>query len=271
MIPDAQTLMLPVLRVASHGEIWVVQAKELLAEEFGMSEADKRLRAPGAEITRFSQAFEQAVAALERDGLLQTTRRGFYETTEQGMQALAEGELPQATAAPVTPKPRPMDDYEERGRFVLVLLERLCETEMVVFKQLVAQVLQALGYDPDRSPTALFKVMDGTTAQGTIAVDRLGAVRAEVRMLRGPMDETVEEDQVVLVAAAMQASAAAGGILITTSRLTRKAVTAAEMARPPIVTIDGRKLARLMIQHEIGCVATDGPELWRLDEDAFKP
>jgi restriction system protein len=89
-IPDFQTLMQPVLsqlgtgRTTSPGEL-----RDLLAQQFLLSEAELAQRLPSQRQTTFTNRVAWALAYLKRAGLIESPERGKYRLTERGQEVLA--------------------------------------------------------------------------------------------------------------------------------------------------------------------------------------
>jgi len=63
-IPDFQTLMLPVLRIAAKGEVRISEAVEKLADEFGLSAEDRSHLLPSGKQTTFANRVHWAKSYL---------------------------------------------------------------------------------------------------------------------------------------------------------------------------------------------------------------
>jgi restriction system protein len=70
-IPDFQTLMLPVLRVAAAGEIRISDAVEKLAIEFGLSPVERSHLLPSGTKTTFCNRVHWAKSHLGKAGLVE--------------------------------------------------------------------------------------------------------------------------------------------------------------------------------------------------------
>ena len=90
-IPDYQSVMLPLLRLAEDGqEHSAREAVEKLADHFGSS-ADERteLLPSGAQAT-FDNRVGWARTYMKKAELLESTRRGYFKITHRGMQVLKQ-------------------------------------------------------------------------------------------------------------------------------------------------------------------------------------
>ena len=88
-IPDYQTLMLPVLKLAGDGkEHKFSQAVEALANEFALSAEERNQLLPSGSQTIFNNRVGWARAYLKQAGLLASPRRGFFTITRAGSDLL---------------------------------------------------------------------------------------------------------------------------------------------------------------------------------------
>jgi restriction system protein len=90
-IPDYQTLMLPVLRVASEGEIKVSACIARLANEFKLTDDKKNELLPSGRQTKFANRVHWAKTYLNQGGLVEVTRRGYFKATQRGHDVLVSG------------------------------------------------------------------------------------------------------------------------------------------------------------------------------------
>jgi restriction system protein len=88
-IPDFQTLMLPVLRVAAEGEIRINDAVGRLIEEFKLSPEEQSQLLPSGRQTTFANRVHWAKSYLGKAGLVELTRRAHFRITDRGLQVLA--------------------------------------------------------------------------------------------------------------------------------------------------------------------------------------
>ena len=151
------------------------------------------------------------------------------------------------------------------------LLDHLILMEPGDFEQLVGRLLGAMGYDnitvtrrsADGGVDVLADIEVGILRLRTaVQVKRMksNVQRPVVSQLRGDMMTLPDADQ---------------GMIITTSGFSAGATEVARVRNaPPIVLIDGDRLADLLIEHEIGAwverveiVAFDEERLWAEDEE----
>ena len=88
-VPDFQSLMLPMMRIASDGkEHSLGEARELLSIQFKLTDTDlEELLASGRQ-SKFSNRVAWAKSYLQQAGLLVSPRRGHFQISERGMNVL---------------------------------------------------------------------------------------------------------------------------------------------------------------------------------------
>ncbi len=92
-VPNYQSLMLPLLKFAERkgGETSTREAVEVLAKELNLAEDDLRKMLPSGIQSTFSNRMGWAATHLKKAGLLNATRRGFYQITDRGRDLIVHG------------------------------------------------------------------------------------------------------------------------------------------------------------------------------------
>jgi hypothetical protein len=88
-IPDYQSLMLPVLEVASKGETSVPLAEADIAARFGLSNEEREQMLPSGKQRVLHNRIHWAKFYLTKAGLLESPKRGRFVITAAGQQVLA--------------------------------------------------------------------------------------------------------------------------------------------------------------------------------------
>ena len=84
-IPDYQTVMLPLLRVGADGqEHSLREAIESLANEFGLSDEERKELLPSGGQATFDNRVGWARTYMKKAGLLESPRRGYFRITDRG-------------------------------------------------------------------------------------------------------------------------------------------------------------------------------------------
>jgi restriction system protein len=304
-IPDYQSLMLPLLRLAAQGEIRVRDAVRTLADQLGLSEDDRTQLLPSGGTTFGSRVY-WAKAYMVQAKLLEITRRGYFKATPRGLQVLATDpqrvdnqvlaefeefrqflersevrtpsgsltkETPSAVAAyDATPEER-IDDAHEKITKELhdQLLERILNSPPVFFERVVIDLIVAMGYGGSRADAGqrLGKSGDGGI-DGIVNEDALGLDIVYLQAKRYAQGNGVGEEAIRGFSGALLRRGASKGVFVTTSHFSdaaREFVKA--VAQQRIVLIDGDELTRLLVKHGVGIRTDRTIELKKLDLDYF--
>ena len=305
-VPDYQSLMLPLLKYTQirSAEVTTNEAVEFLAKELNLTEEDLRQMLPSGAQYTFGNRVGWAATYLKKAGLLQPTRRGYYQITARGYELLAKhpkiinvkllekypeflefkklkgtrvknGEsITEAKSIPdlstATPSEALEAAYENlRDELADELLAKLKATSPAFFEHIVVELLVKMGYGGSRSDAgrAIGKSGDGGI-DGIIKEDKLGLDVVYIQAKR--WDNTpVGRPDVMQFAGALQAQRANKGILITTSRFTDEARSYVSQIGSKIVLIDGEQLTSLMIENDVGVSTLSLYPVKRIDSDYF--
>lgn len=302
-IPDYQTLMLPVLKLASdEKEYKFSQAVEDLADEFSLSMEERNELLPSGSQAVFNNRVGWARSYLKQAGLLASPKRGFFTITEKGIGLLKtnpkkiditvleqypefiefknrkkdknETDTQQVEASTkrdsnLTPEDALASAYKKlRSTLESEVLSSVKESAPSFFERLVVDLLVKMGYGGNRQDAgkALGKSGDGGI-DGIINEDRLGLDVIYIQAKR--WEGTVGRPEIQKFAGALQGQRARKGVFITTSSFTNEAREYASMIESKIILIDGEHLSRLMVEHNVGVSRVGQYDVKKIDSDYF--
>src|ERR1700754_3738609 len=91
MIPDFQTIMLPLMHLLQDGRPCPLNdVMQGLIEHFGLAEADLQVKVPSGQQPLFKNRVTWAISYLKNTGLIYYPQRGVYKITEAGSELLKE-------------------------------------------------------------------------------------------------------------------------------------------------------------------------------------
>jgi len=305
-IPDYQTAMLPLLRLANDGdEHRFRDAIEHLAQEFVLTDQERSEMLPSGSAPIFDNRVGWARTYLKQAGLLTSPKRGVFQITERGKLLLAESPAQinvatldqfdefrafrtrrrdtatenspsvqqpaeeQVTSISQTPEDQLAFAYRRlRTELELDLLEQVKSVTPAFFERLVIDLLVGMGYGGSRQDAgrAIGKSGDGGI-DGIIKEDKLGLDVIYVQAKR--WEGTVDRPEIQKFAGALQGQRANKGVFITTSAYSREATEFANLINTKIILIDGQQLAAMMIDHNVGVSTVGMYELKKIDADYF--
>lgn len=300
-IPDFQTIMLPLLKLAGDGQIhYIHDAVEALSIEFSLSEEEKTKLLSSGQQPIFYNRVGWARTYLKKAGLLEDPRRGYFQITDRGKATLAESpdridmkylrrfqeyiEFRKATRESgdieveedgdldeLTPEEALEDAYQRiRNDLADELLEYVLKSTPGFFEKLVVELLVSMGYGGSQRDAARAVGQSGDEGiDGIIDEDRLGLDTIYVQAKKWKTDSSVGRPEIQKFVGALQGKKARKGIFITTSRFTQDARDYAGAIDTKVVLIDGKRLSELMIDYGVGVASRTTYEIKSLDTDYF--
>jgi restriction system protein len=295
--------MLPLLRYAADGaDHQLKEAVAALAKEFQLTEEEKNEYLPSGQQTVFQNRVGWARTYMKKAGLLASPRRGYLAITERGRSVLGENpaaidvsflerfpefiefkalrhekeeESPAAgtAAAPdigKTPHEALEAAYDRlRSELAAEILSTIKVSEPAVFEEIVVDLLVKMGYGGSRKDAGQAIGRRGDEGiDGIIKEDRLGLDIIYIQAKR--WDATVGRPEIQKFAGALDGQRARKGIFITTSDFSRDAEDYVSRIDKKIILIDGKTMARLMIDFGVGVTSVSTYEVKKLDSDYFE-
>ena len=300
-VPDFQSIMLPLLEYMSDGQIRsIAETVESLADEFQLTADERTELIPSNRQTKFYNRVSWAHIYLARAGLLERQRRGYYSITEPGRSVLTskparidihflqqfpsfvefrdtKPEVNATEAATVEPTPTKtpeevMDDaYQEiRDNLAQELLAQVMKCSPAFFERMVVELLVKMGYGGSRSEAARAVGQTGDGGiDGIIDEDRLGLDTIYIQAKRWDGNSSVGRPEIQRFVGALMGRRARKGIFITTASFSADGRAYVNNIDFKVVLIDGKRLADLMIDYDIGLTNVLTYQLKRIDSDYF--
>jgi restriction system protein len=276
-------------------------AHEAVADVLGISAEDRQVLLPSGAQPIYKNRAGWAYDRLKRAGLSSSPRRGYWQITQQGLdflgrhpqpldpaevERLAVGFIdvrlrPPAAAglvaddmsicgagsfATASPDDRLAEALSElRSAVGAELQETLGKVSPAFFEAIVLDLLHRMGYGANRSDLQRVGGSGDGGIDGVISLDKLGLEKVYVQAKR--WQQAVGRPEVQAFYGALAGQRANKGVFITTSGYTAQAVDFANSVER-VVLVDGRRLAELMIDHEVGVTAR-ALKVPRFDSDYF--
>lgn len=298
-IPDYQTLLLPLLRLAAADKAkTLIEAEELLANEFSLTETERIQRLPSGQQTVLRNRTGWASFYLTRAGLLDKPKRGVFYATQAGRKlaasdvtslsldellgipqfaefymrkpSAAPAESTSPTASEKTPDESLQEAYDAlRAELASELKDRLHGGSPEFFEQFVVDLLVAMGYGGSRQDAGerIGKSGDGGI-DGIIKEDRLGLDTIYIQAKR--WQGSVGRPEIQKFVGALQGQRARKGVFITTSTFSNDARSYVDNIDTKVVLLDGDQIAELMIDHGVGVTPVSTFIVKRVDSDYFE-
>lgn len=169
-----------------------------------------------------------------------------------------------------TPEERIENAFTELRETLLADLQaKLATVNPFRFEQIVLDLLVAMGYGGSRKEAAEVTRKTGDEGiDGVINEDRLGldVIYIQAKRWKG----NVGRDEIQSFVGALAGKKASKGVFITTSNFNSNATNYASGLQQKVVLIDGRRLAELMIEHDIGVAEEHAYSVKKIDSDYFE-
>ncbi len=299
-IRDFQSFMLPLLQfTADQQEHSLREAIENLAQAFQLSEQERKELLPSGQQAVFDNRASWASTHLKKAGLLESTRRSFFRITQRGLDVLSQnpsridiklleqfpefvefrgsGKKDKGVAAEIeleanghqTPEELLEYGYQKiRQDLAQEVLNRVKASSPSFFERLVVELLVRMGYGGSRKDAGEAVGKSGDEGiDGIIKEDRLGldVIYIQAKKWEG----AVSRPEIQKFAGALQGQRAKKGIFITTSSFSNEARDFASRIDSKLVLIDGKQLAQLMIDNDVGVSKVSSYEIKKIDFDYF--
>lgn len=300
MIPDFQTIMLPLLQILSdRQEHSTIETNEKLAYHFNLTETDLNEFLPSGVQKTFPNRVAWAKSHLRMAGLIENTKKSIFKLTDAGMQFLEFNPneinvktlrtLPTYLERTANGRSKEEETTEEQSNFVnsdtpeeileksylsirknlaQELLLKIKSCSPAFFENLVVELLVKMGYGGSIKDAGRSIGRSGDEGiDGIIKEDKLGLDVIYIQAKR--WENVVGRPEIQKFVGALAGQGAKKGVFITTSRFTNEARDYQPRNETKIVLIDGGQLAELMIDHNLAVSTINIFEIKRIDTDYF--
>ncbi|MCL5991955.1 MAG: restriction endonuclease [Bacteroidetes bacterium] len=307
MIPDFQTIMLPLLEVLGDGQEHELQ--DLITQisiKFELTDDERKELLPSGNQEIINNRVGWSRTYLKKAQLIDKPRRAVYKITDKGKKVLASKpkridikflqELPEfkewqtsyqtsyqarkdensnshiEVGIESEKTPEELLDYSFarlKDELASDIIEKIKNCTPGFFERLVIDLLIKMGYGGSKKEAGqiIGKSGDGGI-DGIIKEDKLGLDTIYVQAKK--WDNTVPVGQIRDFAGSLLSKKAKKGIFISTSNYPKSAYDFVAQIEPKIILIDGKELADLMIEYNIGLASKSNYEVKKIDIDYFE-
>jgi len=300
MIPDYQSIMLPLLEFISDGKEYKMRnVTDELAIKFRVTEEEQKELLPSGVAPVFYNRTAWAKTYLKKAGLIDSPKQGIVVISKRGLDVLKkkpnsinvkflkqfsefvefqtakrEEEIETETSEEQsiqTPEESLETAYQKiRKSLASELLNKVVELSPAFFEKLVVELLVKMGYGGSIKDAGKAMGKSGDEGiDGTIKEDKLGLDIIYIQAKRWKPGNVVGRPELQKFVGALAGQGAKKGIFITTSHFTKEAIEYTPRNETKIVLIDGHQLAQLMIDHNLGCTPQQTYEVKKVDSDYF--
>jgi restriction system protein len=302
LIPDYQTIMLPLLKLASdEQEHSLRETTEALSKHFNLTREEKETLLTSGRKPIFYDRVGWARTYLGQAKLLASPRRGFFQITERGINFLKQNpeklndkilqqfaefkefvsrknKKSEKSVAEIiisvdnekTPEESLEIAYQTiRNSLASEIIDQVKSCSPYFFERLVVELLVKMGYGGTLQEASALVTRKGSDEgiDGIIKEDRLGLDIIYIQAKR--WENVVGRPEIQKFVGALAGQQAKKDVFITTSNFTKDAKNFADKIENKIILIDGEQLAEFMIDYNVGVSNVTSYELKRIDSDYF--
>lgn len=298
MIPKYNEMyreLLEVLRRKS--EFSKKELQEIMAEELKLSNEDKNLRYDSG-IKIYVNRIDWACVYLKKAGLIESVKRGIIKITDKGVNLLNSNPLKidnelifkenkeveklneeqkieknKILEENQTPEAIFEKSFKEINRVLEEeILDEVFRQSPDFFEHLVVKLLQKIGYGSFVSDSGVVtKRSNDEGIDGIIKQDKLGFDTIYIQAKKWDRETTISRPEIQKFVGALGGKGASKGLFITTAKFSEGARRySQEQHIAKVVLIDGRELAKLMIEYNVGVSVESTYEIKRIDSDFFE-
>lgn len=239
---------------------------------------------------------------LSKAGLVEKISRGVYSITDEGKKAIANGcdkityeymtrypafvefakrtfnkkdsHAPEESEMSNDKSPEEMlEDAAAQLNADLSedLLGELMKISPYDFEGIVVKLLIKMGYGTlEENKEAVTQKSGDEGIDGIVSADKFGFDSIYIQAKQWKPESVVGRPEIQKFLGALAGQGASKGIFITTAQYTKEAVAfAAKQLHSKIVLVDGKQLAKLMIEYDLGVSTVATYKVKRIDSDFF--
>lgn len=306
MIPDFQTLMLPVLEILGDGKEHDSQnLLDAICLRYKLTDEEQQELLPSGSQRIINNRVAWAKVYMTKAKLLESPRRSIVRITEAGIKileskpgridikflknipAFAEWQKSYANQSKkdsnnssqnaeedeTEKTPEELLEYsftKLNDQLATEIIQKIKSCSAGFFEQLVIDLLIKMGYGgslKDAGKTTRLTNDEGI--DGIIKEDKLGLELIYIQAKKWD-DKPVGRPDIQSFVGALDGQKASKGIFITTSRFAENARTYVKSISKKVILIDGKELASLMIEYSVGLSSKRVYDVKKMDLDYFE-
>jgi len=298
-IPGFEYFMLPILNKIKDGnEYYIKDIIEKIINETDLTEQERSQFLPSGSTLVVNSRIGWARTYLSKAGLLQSSKRGYINITNEGKKLLnknindisiktleqyevfikwrsktntVENNVNNNLFKNITP-----DELIENELHIIntqlteELIEQLKQVSPRKFENIVVDLLVKMGYGGSkREATQVVGKSGDGGIDGIIKEDKLGLDAVYVQAKKWDSNQVISRPEVQKFAGALLGQKAKKGVFITTATFSSEAIKYAENSDIKIILIDGNYLTELMVEFGLGVNIFKTYEIKKIDSDYF--
>lgn len=298
-IPKYHEMYRPFLDSLKDGQLHKFkEVKEYVAAVMDVSEEELKELLPSGKQPMFYNRIGWTRTYLKKAGLINSPSRGVFIITAEGSKLLEENpsiinddflmryedfrlfKQPNEKGGNNKPIPSIEETPQEvldnaykmiNGNLIEELLAEIMKQSPSFFESLVVKLLEKMGYGGSIEGAGNVVGKSGDEGiDGIIREDKLGFSLIYIQAKRWELSKTIGRPEIQKFVGALAGQGATKGLFISTAQFTKEAYEYANKQHTTkVVLVDGKKLAKLMIEYNLGVSSESVYEIKRIDTDFF--
>lgn len=302
-VPKFEEFLFPFLLQLKDNDVTSKEMRQAMAAHFKLSKEDCELRTRKGCKTQLDDRVGWSRQYLCRANFVEIVKKGTYRITKRGKNFLATHselhfsdltqypEFVQFYKGKAAESSAPQEDGQSskeieeltpteqlENAFHIInedladeILQKTLGMSSDFFERLVVDLLLKMGYgDPTGNSGLVTPKSHDDGIDGIISQDKLGLDKIYIQAKRYSSENAVPKPDLQAFSGALNEKNANKGVFITTSSFTKGAREYVEKTSKQIVLIDGKQLARYMIEYNVGVSLKTEYQVKRLDSDYFE-
>jgi restriction system protein len=297
-VPAFEKFLYPFLDCLKDGDVTLKDMREKLTKHFNLTPADLQLRTKSGNSTQVNDRINWARQYFRRALFIEIPQNGTYRITDRGKEYLknhksltiddlmeypeyaayntarkhkaSTGKMTVTTSSDLTPTEQLEQAFESiENDLAADLLAKVMEQTPEFFERLVVDLMVKMGYGGSFADSAkVTQLSNDEGIDGIIYEDKLGLDKIYIQAKR--WSNQVGRPVIQQFAGALVGQNATKGVFITTSQYSKEARQYVIGLHQKIVLIDGKELARYMIEYNVGVSTKRVYEVKKIDTDYFE-
>lgn len=280
--------------------------KDYISSSNNISKEELRILTPSQTQTLFNCRVGWTKVYLIKAGLVERVSKGLYRITSTGLMALQDNSVidneylkrfpsfckfvnyrtdedfsldefqEESAKVDYLEDYSPLDKmdlayYQSKEELIDTILQEIIKKSPKFFEHLVVELLKKMGYGGSLDDCGIVTGQVGDEGiDGIIREDKLGFSNIYIQAKRYALDTSIGRPEVQKFVGALAGQGAGKGLLITTAKFTQNAKEYAQKQHTTrVVLVDGRQLASLMIEYEVGITIEKIYTIKKLNTDFF--
>ena len=304
-VPKYNEFFSPVLRALEDGQIKrALEIRKYALNYLNVSEEDRKQMLPSNTQRLVDNRATWAITYLCKANLIERVAKGKYKITNTGIQVLHEKkdhvelkdlyqfdsfrqfintdtlseekkDLSQPSVLEDLQEGTPQDNLNAsmeqiNKELAANLLSEIMERSPAFFEKMVVQLLLKMGYGSALEDGFVTGCSGDEGIDGIIREDKLGFSSIYIQAKRWAEDKAIGRPEIQKFVGALAGQGAQKGLFITTGTFTKEARSYVEkQLSTKVVLVDGEKLAKLMIEYNLGVSVETVYTIKKIDTDFF--